>query len=1084
MPVFQIENPFTKKIEQVELDTDNPTDDQLDEVMSFFQQESGFDDKVAEIDFGSASLEEIQDYRKKLIAAGIDPKTKEQISEEDFISEYKEVDVDYDTGLDSVGGFSRFQFGRMDTDQEKAGYLQTVVGDTGFRTDALGRFILTKDGRNKLGLGEGKELAIDEEGFTFNDVKEFAGATALPIVSGIGATIAASGVGFVPGMLIVGAATAGGKLLDEGIEYAEGLQKQSFADVARDSALEGAFGFAGEGVGRGLSKLFGRIIKGPGGEANEVLRKNAREYLEKNFRPTVAGATSEGFRPILNRLQAVYEGIFPNEAAAQQNLNLILKEMQGFGITDNTAIKNLGEVVRKDISDFYTSGNKTLANMQTKFNNETTKEIEKIIGNLRTEKVIPKDLGDMIRMRKRQFDEDIDKLYTKIHDTLGGQKFVPVGGIKQALSTLEKNTIADIGTTKFARMVRDLGKGSEFATIRDVTKIRTGLLEATKNPALLNDINVGALQTLKKSIDDAIDDSMLTLSNMSKGIPLATDPASMAFISSAPKLDITAGQAAEGLGLLSRTNKFYKSATKRFDNVVVAEIMEQANKGQLNTNFIFDEIVLKDNPEAFGQLMRAIRGAPTGKALGRITGITDLDEGANFLAKRQLGGRSTKQALNDVADLPQSNSVRKDVLRRAGILEREAAEVATIRGSGAEIADQVRQTLAKKYLEKMVNESLTVDPTTGLRVVDSVKLAANVRQKGTTVDRLFRNEFKQLEDTLKVLEVGKSNLAPQVIANLRQLPLGQSLLRLKTIQQGLAKRQKDQFTQILQSTNNPDVLAANVFSDVASIKKAKRILKGRTSNIGGRPMSTFEAVQDSAMGRILKQIGATVDDQGAVKMTDDFVDAFKSGRLGTKFQNVLRTYGPETLDEMFGRGASDGLNALAEQMVKVSNASITGKGGLAAPQIALALSSIAFIMNPLATASTAAGYAIMSKALRNPTVLKMMMASRKPNSVKEFLSGKFKANDPIAQGFQTMLALSSAAAGRGIQLSTTQAEEEARPMLNLQQKRLEPQVNKAITNIKNINIPNVTPPASAGSATNINPILVPNAVTRATVGSQ
>ena len=263
MAVFQIENPFTKKVEQVELDTDNPTDDQLDDVMSFFQQESGFDDKVSEIDFGSASLEEIQDYRKKLIAAGIDPKTKEQISEEDFISEYKEVDVDYNTGLDSVGGFSRFQFGRMDTDQEKAGYLQTVVGDTGFRTDALGRFILTKDGRNKLGLGDGKELAIDEEGFTFNDVKEFAGATALPIVSGIGATIAASGVGFVPGMLIVGAATAAGKLLDEGIEYAEGLQKQSFADVARDSALEGAFGFAGEGVGRGLSKLFGRIIKGP-----------------------------------------------------------------------------------------------------------------------------------------------------------------------------------------------------------------------------------------------------------------------------------------------------------------------------------------------------------------------------------------------------------------------------------------------------------------------------------------------------------------------------------------------------------------------------------------------------------------------------------------------------------------------------------------------------------------------------------------------------------------------------------------------------------------------------------------------------
>ena len=55
--------------------------------------------------------------------------------------------------------------------------------------------------------------------------------------------------------------------------------------------------------------------------------------------------------------------------------------------------------------------------------------------------------------------------------------------------------------------------------------------------------------------------------------------------------------------------------------------------------------------------------------------------------------------------------------------------------------------------------------------------------------------------------------------------------------------------------------------------------------------------------------------------------------------------------------------------------------------------------------TTAAGYAIMSKALRNPTVLKMMMASRKPNTVKQFLEGKFKSNDPIAQGFQTMFSI-------------------------------------------------------------------------------
>ena len=39
---------------------------------------------------------------------------------------------------------------------------------------------------------------------------------------------------------------------------------QSAGEIARDVAMEGVFGGLGEGVGRGISKLFGRIIKGPG----------------------------------------------------------------------------------------------------------------------------------------------------------------------------------------------------------------------------------------------------------------------------------------------------------------------------------------------------------------------------------------------------------------------------------------------------------------------------------------------------------------------------------------------------------------------------------------------------------------------------------------------------------------------------------------------------------------------------------------------------------------------------------------------------------------------------------------------------
>jgi len=141
MPIVKIENPFTKEIEQVEIAGDDPTQQELDTLFQLFQSEQP---TVGDVDLATASVEEIQDYARQSRLAGIDPVTKKQLTEEEYVSKYKEPGVDYSTGLDSIGGFSRFQFGRMDTKEEKENYLESVVGKDGFRSDALGRLILTK----------------------------------------------------------------------------------------------------------------------------------------------------------------------------------------------------------------------------------------------------------------------------------------------------------------------------------------------------------------------------------------------------------------------------------------------------------------------------------------------------------------------------------------------------------------------------------------------------------------------------------------------------------------------------------------------------------------------------------------------------------------------------------------------------------------------------------------------------------------------------------------------------------------------------------------------------------------------------
>ena len=1069
MPIVKVENPFTKEIEQVEIAGDDPTQQELDTLFQLFQSEQP---TVGEVDLATASVEEIRDYARQSRLAGVDPVTGGQITEDEYVSKYKEPGVDYRTGLDSIAGFSRFQFGRMDTDEEKSNYLKTVVGDEGFRVDALGRHILTQDGRTKLGLGEGRELAIDEEGFSFNDVKEFAGATALPILAATGTAIAASGVGFIPGTLLVGAAAAGGKLLDEGIEAAEGLQMQSPTDIVRDSAIEGAFGMFGEGVGRGVSKLFGRIIKGPGGAENEALRAQARGLIGKGFRPTVAGATDEAFRPVLNRLQAVYEGVFPNQKAAMQNLEESLAQMRAFGIADDTAINNLDEIVKRDIDNFYSTSDQKLANAQMRMDEAVRGEINQIMKNLKDGTAIPKNLNDMIRQRKAVFDEDVDRLYTMVNDKLRGQKIIPTAGIKAELKRLNEETIADIGATKFAKKVDELG---EYATAQELSRIRTGLLDASRNPALLNDVNVGALGSLKSSLNSAFLDTQLSLADIAAQGVGRVVKASDGF-----KMNLNATEAAEALDLLRRTNNFYKEGVGRFDNIVVQDIIKQTKSGQMNMKFIFDKIIQEDNPEALDQLFKAIRGAPTGKALGAETGIVDLAEGTRLLKSQRIGNRTVEEAVELANRLPANDPTRRTILNQARAIEAEAAERATIRGTGAEQAEAVRQGLSKMYLQEQIKRSLTIDPATGVEVIDPIKLVANIRQKGTTVDKLLGDDLKSVNDILTVLERGKANLSPGIIQQLQSKPLGQALNDLQAAEARRAAVDSNVVLRTLQSTTDPEVIAQTVFRNPASIREAQKFLGNRVTNVNGREVPTMELVRDAAMGRVLKQIGATVDEAGQIRMTDDFVESFKSGRLGNKLQSVLRSYGDETLDTMFGKGAAEGLNAMAETMVRASNASIAGKGGLAAPNIALGLGVASLIMNPLATLPTAVAFQVMSKALRNKKVLKMMMASRQPNTVKQFLSGKFKSNDPIAQGFQVMHQLAAAATVQGTRMGIEQTAEEARPVTAAARQQLAPVANQALQTARTAmtQAPNVQP-GGAGTAGGVSPILLPDPATQA-----
>lgn len=1007
MAMIQVKTP--SGFIEAQIAGDVPTEEESKNIMDFVKNSTELSTPAKETDA------EMDPFNMDPKAASDYYRTRRQLGKATSkLPENAEQGVDYTSGVDNVEGFSRFGYGRMETDKERENYLTDKIGKDGFRQDSMGRFVITKKGRATLGMGEGPEVSVDEAGLSWGDVKDFLGSVGVPLATGLTAGILTGGIGFVPAAGAAFVAGFAGKALDEGVEYAQGLQDQSFSDVMRDSALEGVFGVVGEGVGRAISKAAGRLIKGPGGEANEVARADMRRMIEEGFRPTVGGAMGEDFRPVLNRLQAIYEGIFPNKAAAEKNLSLIVKEMQALRTIPAGSVDDLVSSVSRDIEAMYATSTQKLANAQKGLDDTTNDEMAKVLSGLKKDGAVPKNLVEMLAARKRMFDESMDTLYTEANEKLSGQAIINTSGIKSSLRFLTMNTAADIESSKFARMVEEL---PEFATVLDVTKIRTMLQEATYNPSLVADVNVGALSSLRKSITNALNNTELELKLMANAGPVPIRAGEK--IVDPMKFTGTFQEMGEALALLRRTNDIYRKGVRRFDNVVTQKIIRQGRLGQLNEKFIFEQVIEKDNPEALRQLLLAVRGASDVE-------FGQLGPGAKTQASQLINGKySLADAKNRINALPEGDTTRRMLQQQVSAMEARTAENATLRRTGAENAENLRQTLAYMTLQKAMLNS-TVENATGQKVVNSLMLSAELRSQGKTFNTLFRGEKNELNNMLDVLERGKADLAPDVIADLqaRNAPLTAALTALRQQEKESAATAASRFFKDLNS-GNPDLVADTVMRSPYNVKEAQKALSPEA----------MERVKDAAMGKILRDSGVALSENGEVKMTQDFIDAFRSGRLGNRLQGIINQYEDTTINSLFGPGMAKALNGVASDMIKVSNQAMSGKGGLTAANIATSLGMVALITNPLSTLPAAAGYWVMAKALRNPIVLKGLAASRNPNTVRQFMAGKLASDHPMAQAAIIINGLISRTTAATVRGAEEQSVEEARPYVRQAQQQ-------------------------------------------------
>ncbi len=1081
MPIIEIETP-TQGIVKVEIEGDTPNEEELQAIQqNFFTPQP---QEKAELDLSRASVEEIREYAQKKRELGVDPITGQGITEEESL---KDKDVDYTSGLQLFS--IRAGLGQRENDEERALFLTDKVGADGFRQDKGGRFILTKAGRKKLGLVDGPELAIDEEGFSRYDLADFVGEGGVSLGVGIGASIAFGGLGALYALPLVGASMGLAKLADEAYETAQGYQTQSPEEQQKDAVFEGVFGLLGEGAGRAISRFLGGFIKGSASKQAEEAKELGRELLskQKGFRPTVEGAAPGAFG-ILGRLQAVYEGVIPNKKAAEINVNAILRELRSFGGADEQAVDRLNDVIKRDLDKIYQSSEEAFQEAQKVMSKEIEVEIARIMEPLKKGEELGTDALAGLQAAKTVFNEQVDNLYKTAENALGREnQIVPIGALKKSLEEMKLTNpnLAGLFESNIGKILKKAENDAiarlqgRAGTIPDyqgegpamnampreqfdaeviaremylnpqmASVVRKVLSDLEDSPRFQQSLATGNKfrELMDEAFLEAEDNLNMAISRIEYGVSDYTGYGIDRILDDVGSNAIDLKNLKEGFTLLRRTNRFYARGNQRFSDPVVTNLYRLTRNGKLQTDptVILDKVVKANQPKLLERLLQSRRGVAT---------VLDEVDAPRVRFGGQEYSLDEARALLD-RPLPDKRRLREAIK----FAEDEAKIIADEKAVAGVGGEELRQQLATAWMTRLLSDkskSMTVKD--GVEVFDGMKIANAIKGLGTTKNTLFRGEIEEIDNLVSLLGGTGATFDRALFRRLGNTPIAQAS---KAMREEVAKNRALNAQNYIKSLRDAD--ANRIVDTIFQRENPERVRQFMNNSIkvGGEPFKFSneahrllkEDFKDAAMGRILRSVG----DVDSPLFQKDFL----SGRLGGKLQTTLNNYGRDTLNATFGKDRTDDLFKLSEIMVRASDQPLAGKGGLAAPNIALGLSLFGIIANPLATLPTLLFFTGMSKALRTKPVLDILLASRKPGE------------DALGQALQTMHTIAAQVQFQGL-------ESREGPLATSPEIRQN--IRQGLTSIPSA-IPNVAPAFGGTPAANVdptNPIVNPDPATQA-----
>lgn len=1017
MPIIQVETP--DGVKQVEIEGDAPTEEEQESIENtFFRPQR-------------------EPTAKQMVSAAFGDVEKEDKDQPPPFEPTNPGEVE-DAGF-------QFMYGRADSVGDKAKRLEGEFGPNTFQqVEGTDNFVLLLDNispekKKEYDLPETGTIYANEPGFSWYDVAGFGGAEAAPLATSLGAGLMFSGVGLIPGMILMAGAGAAGKAFDEFVieDKLEQMNTQADDQVWGDVAMTGAFYGLGEGLGRGLFAAGRRLLKGPGpapdparigelvaggmgrSEATKIAREEAKTQLRRavaeGARPTVSEVSQKA---ILGRMQSIYEGIFPNAKAAAKNLDFVKDTLArlGAGEIDDAVAKDIlgrqSEAINRLVADAMKNANVDEA---TRIANQ---HLQKVIDNefkvlldmYNPNMALRTGWKDTANLSARLFEQDSSILYKKAEDLLKGvvdnegknAATFSSKSLQDAVKELkaDKSRVAVMGEAfdqglfsyiKNPSKFREQGStlGDDVFTLTELTSLRSALRSVGKDPALMPGMNDAAIGKIVSGIDDAINNRLDGL------VYLRTDAGrkTAARFGGAQWDEATTKLFEDGVMAWKKAQDFHASGIKRFKSFSEELLERNIRSGvTISDKEVLQAVVRDGQPDALLRYLKSV--TPSGRA---TAGIQTVPQSVFDDAAKAANAGQFKQANTILDDAGVSDEIVKRLpafAEKLGVDDpygkmiasefsdtiRSLGKMAEARANPLQFRNRVRDSLAREWMQ----QNYTTSQIAG--EFSPTVFASRFDQLGKTADALFgKKNATALRELMKDYhKVGMSNTQ---FATATGEALGATAQAIRSRAMGLTggRSISDEIANVQSIMREAERQSEDALFQAFA--------KGRIDDADSLVNAILK--KPANYDRLVKEFGAELDGPGGVKdmvmsrvMEAAFPqgilpDVVASGAWGAPMRIQLgRLNRNGALAKVLGDGDRAAGQLIVDDLVKasklgerISDQALKGKQGLASAAFA-AGAGMRLITAPLSFIGEAAGIFAMGRVMRMPFFLNSLLSPR------------------------------------------------------------------------------------------------------------